>query len=245
MKLFGLIGFPLSHSFSKQYFLDKFQREKIEGCNFENFELARMDEVKKMIETHPDLEGFAITIPYKKKIIHYLYDATEEVKQMVACNCVQIKDGKLFGHNTDIIGFEKSLREHLLPRHSKALILGTGGAAHAVEFVFKKLGIDFLFVSREKIGRKDTIRYEQINENIMAQHTLIIHTTPLGTFPKVDECPAIPYSLITPQHYLFDLVYNPEKTLFLSRGEQQGATIKNGYDMLVIQAEENWKIWNS
>jgi shikimate dehydrogenase len=163
---------------------------------------------------------------------------------MQACNCVKIENGKLKGYNTDVIGFEKSFKPLLQPHHTHALILGTGGAAQAVEFVLQKLGIQYGFVSRTPKAIRATMHYDALDEGLMQQYTVIINTTPLGTYPDVDTCPPIPYHWLSPQHYLFDLVYNPEKTLFLTKGQQRGTLIKNGYDMLVIQAEENWKIWN-
>ena len=244
MKLYGLIGFPLAHSFSKKYFDRKFESEGIAGCNFENFELQSINEVQTMLHNNPSLQGFAITIPYKKLILPFLSQVTDDVKAMQACNCVKIANGKLFGYNTDTIGFEQSLKKHLLPHHSKALILGSGGAANAVEFVLKKLGIDFITVSRNKSNQNNVVSYDDLNKTIISQHTLIINATPLGTYPKVEEFPVLPYEFLTSNHYLFDLVYNPEKTKFLEKGEAQGATIQNGYDMLTIQAEKNWKIWN-
>lgn len=243
MKLYGLIGLPLAHSFSKNYFEKKFEEEAIVDCSFENFELQNIDEITTMLQRNPTMQGFAITIPYKKQILPFLFNSTDAVKQMQACNCVKIMEGKLYGFNTDVLGFETSLQKQLLPHHTKALILGTGGAANAVEFVLNKLGIEFLNVSRNATGSK-IISYNDLNEEIIQGHTLIVNATPLGTFPKVHEYPAIPYQYLTPKHYLFDLVYNPAKTIFLQKGEMQGAAIKNGYDMLTIQAEENWKIWN-
>jgi shikimate dehydrogenase len=245
MKLYGLIGFPLTHSFSKNYFMQKFESEGIEDCRFENFELDHINEVQTMLQHNPSLQGFAITIPHKKKILPFLTDSTADVQEMQACNCVKLVNGKLYGFNTDTIGFVQSLQKHLQPHHTKALILGSGGAANAVEFVFRKLKIDFLTVSRSKSTESNIVSYEDLTEEIMDQHTLIINATPLGTFPKVDEFPPIPYQFITSGHYLFDLVYNPDKTRFLEKGEEKGAAIQNGYDMLTIQAEENWKIWNS
>jgi len=245
MKLYGLIGFPLAHSFSKNYFTKKFEEGGIADCLFENFELASIDEVGAMLQQNPLLlQGFAITIPYKKKILPFLSSTTGEVKKMEACNCVKVIDGKLFGFNTDTIGFEQSLKKYLQPHHTKALILGSGGAANAVEFVLNKLNIGFLTVSRNKSRESNVIAYEDLDKAIISTHTLIINATPLGTYPKVEEFPPIPYQFITSQHYLFDLVYNPAKTKFLEKGEEQGAAIQNGYDMLTIQAEENWKIWN-
>ena len=245
MKLYGLIGFPLTHSFSKNYFQQKFEKEGINDCRFENFELDHINEMQTMLQQNPSMQGFAITIPHKKKILPFLSDSTPDVQEMQACNCVKIVNGKLYGFNTDTIGFVQSLQKHLQPHHKKALILGSGGAANAVEFVFRKLRIDFLTVSRNKSNQSNIVSYDDLDEALMTEHTLIVNATPLGTFPKVDEFPAIPYEFVTSQHYLFDLVYNPAKTRFLEKGEEQGAAIQNGYDMLTIQAEENWKIWNS
>ncbi len=245
MKCYGLIGFPLAHSFSKNYFIKKFEDEGIVDCSFENFELQHIDEVATMLLRNPSLQGFAITIPYKKKIIPFLSSMTDDVRRMEACNCVRVVNGKLHGFNTDTIGFEQSLKGKLKPYHTKALILGSGGAANAVEFVLNRLGIGFLTVSREASDKNNTVSYNDLDEGTMVKHTLIVNATPLGTFPKVDEFPPIPYQFLTASHYLFDLVYNPAKTRFLEKGEDRGATIQNGYDMLTIQAEENWKIWNS
>jgi shikimate dehydrogenase len=245
MKQYGLIGFPLSHSFSKNYFEKKFAAEGITNCTFTNFELKSIEEIEAMLAEQKELHGFAVTIPYKKKILHYLFDATDEVKQMIACNCVKIIGGKLYGYNTDVVGFEQSLVKKLQPHHTQALVLGTGGAAQAVTFVLKKLGIHFLFVSRDGVGKKNTIAYSQITPALLQHNTLIINTTPLGTYPNIQHYPSLPYDALTPKHFLYDLVYNPTQTIFLQKGLQQNATIQNGYDMLVIQAEENWKIWSS
>lgn len=245
MRLFGLIGFPLTHSFSKKYFDEKFEQEGIQDCAFENFPLKNIDEVRQLINEHPNLEGFAVTIPYKKKIIRFLDEGTDAVRQMVACNCVKIEDGKLKGYNTDVTGFEISFTKHLQPHHTKALILGTGGGANAVAYVLGKLGIDYLFVSRKKEIQPKTISYKALAEALFQDHTVIINCTPIGTFPDSEEYPKIPYHYVTPQHYLFDLVYNPAETMFLKKGAEQGATVCNGYEMLAIQAEENWRIWIS
>lgn len=243
MKLFGLIGYPLTHSFSKKYFENKFSEEQIKDCVFENFEITHVADFVNFIKQNPALQGFAITIPYKQQILPFLDSMTDDVKQMSACNCVKIENGKLLGFNTDVIGFEKSFTTYLKPHHVKALVLGTGGAAQAVIFTLKKLGIHYLSVSRNEVA--NGIVYDDLNESILSDYTVIINTTPLGTYPKTEEFPAIPYEFITPQHYLFDLVYNPPLTQFLLKGKEQGAIIKNGYDMLTIQAEENWKIWNN
>jgi len=243
MKLYGLIGFPLSHSFSKKYFEEKFANEGITNCRFDNFSLEKIEDVEAVLQLE-GLQGFAITIPYKKKILAYLHDATAAVKEMNACNCVKIIDGKLYGYNTDVTGFETSLKKSLQPHHQKALILGTGGAAQAVMYALRQLGIAFLSVSRTEQGG-NIISYESLTPAILQEYTLIINTTPLGTYPNVDDAPAISYEALTPKHYLFDLVYNPAVTKFLALGKAQGAIIQNGYDMLTIQAEANWSIWNS
>ncbi|HEX6913966.1 MAG TPA: shikimate dehydrogenase [Chitinophagaceae bacterium] len=245
MRLFGLIGFPLKHSFSSRYFTDKFAREGRTDCAFENFELKNIDEIRQVLAEHPNIEGLAVTIPFKKKIIRLLDEGTEAVRQMVACNCVRIKDGKLYGYNTDVLGFEASFRKWIQPHHQKALILGTGGAADAVAYVFRKLGIEYLFVSRSSDFRPMTIPYKALAQALFDDHTIIVNCTPVGTYPNISECPPIPYDYITPKHYLFDLVYNPAETTFLKRGAEQGAITSNGYEMLVLQAEENWKIWNA
>ncbi len=245
MREYGLIGYPLSHSFSQKYFTEKFLKEGIDDAVFHAFSIPAVTDVLDVLKQHPKLKGFAITIPYKKAIIPFLAEATPGVQQMGACNCVKIDDGKLKGYNTDVIGFEKSFIQHLQPHHTKALILGTGGAAAAVEYTLQKLGIGYAFVSRTADNEKNILGYADITGDLLLDYTVIINCTPLGTYPKTDEAPALPYQLLTAKHYLFDLVYNPPLTKFLQLGQQQGATIQNGYEMLVLQAEENWKIWNS
>ena len=245
MREYGLIGFPLSHSFSKKYFTEKFHRENITDACFENFSIPDIDEVKAMLKRHPLLEGFAITIPYKKLIIPYLDSISDEVKSIGACNCVKIKNGQLHGYNTDIIGFEKSFIKKLQPHQTQALILGTGGASLAVSFVLKKLKIEYHFVSRKADMKKGILGYNDLNADTLKEHTIIINTTPLGTFPDTDQAPEIPYNLITAHNYLFDLIYNPPLTRFMQLGLQQNCVVENGYEMLVLQAEENWKIWTT
>ncbi|MEO5945716.1 MAG: shikimate dehydrogenase [Chitinophagaceae bacterium] len=244
-QLYGLIGYPLSHSFSKKYFVEKFEREGFTNCRFENFPIQSIDELNSLLKEHyTSLKGLAVTIPYKQQILKFLDSATEIPPEMKACNCIKIDKDKLTGYNTDWVGFEKSFVGNLKSHHKKALVLGNGGAALAVCFVLKKLDIHYEIVSRN-IHDGSTLTYTDLTVNIVKEHTVIINTTPLGTFPSVNESPLIPYTGITTRHYLFDLVYNPEKTIFLKKGEEHGATIKNGADMLAIQAEENWKIWNS
>ena len=242
MKLYGLIGYPLSHSFSKKYFDEKFVQENITNAVFENFSIANINLLKNIL-LRKQLQGFAITIPYKKEIITFLNESNDVVKKINACNCVTIKNGKLFGYNTDVIGFEKSFIQQLKPYHTKALILGTGGAAAAVEYVLQKLNISYKFVSR--IKQENNFIYNELSEVVINEYTVIINATPVGTYPNVNECPSLPYELLTPQYYLYDLVYNPTETKFLRLGKEKNCTTKNGYDMLVLQAEENWKIWNS
>lgn len=244
MRLFALIGFPLTHSFSENYFTEKFAREGITDASFKAFSFEQINELKTILVTHKNLEGFCITIPHKKAVLDVLNDSTTAVKVVGACNCVRIKNGKLFGYNTDVLGFEQSFAPLLQPNHTKALVLGTGGASAAVIYVLNKLGITYRVVSREQNSELNYLQYEAIDALVMADYSVIINATPLGTFPKVDDAPKLPYQLLTPQHYLFDLVYNPAETKFLSHGKAQGATIKNGYDMLILQAEENWRIWN-
>lgn len=243
MRVFGIIGYPLTHSFSQKYFTEKFEQEHISDATFLQFPIENIDALTGVLLDHPNLKGFAVTIPHKKSVLQFLHDATDAVQEMGAANCILLKDGKLYGYNTDVVGFEKSFAPLLLPHHTKALILGTGGAAAAVEYTLRKQGITYKFVSRTK--NEDNLTYDELNEEVMQAYTVVINTTPLGTFPKVDEAAAIPYHLLTPRHYLFDLVYNPAETKFLRLGKEHGAVVKNGHDMLIIQAEENWKIWNS
>lgn len=245
MRRFGLIGFPLSHSFSPAYFSTKFNSEGYTDCLYEAFPIKSVEELTSLLADNPDLEGLNVTIPYKKDVLPFLHHRTKEVKQMGACNCIRIQNQMLTGYNTDVIGFEKSLLPHLTNAHSKALILGTGGSAAAVEFVLRKLQIAFLFVSRNTQKGSSNLTYNEISSSILNEYKLIINTTPLGMYPDIQQCPDIPYEYLTKDHYLYDLVYNPEETLFLKKGAEKGAITKNGSDMLVIQAEESWKIWNA
>ncbi|PVD54166.1 shikimate dehydrogenase [Terrimonas sp.] len=242
MKLYGLIGYPLGHSFSKKYFTEKFERQSLD-CRFENFAIENISLLPAIIERHPSLEGLCVTIPYKEKVLLYLSEMSPEVKAINACNSVKIKDGKLYGNNTDAIGFEQSLRQKLQPHHSSALILGTGGAAKAVEYVLKKLGITCSLVSRST--GDNVITYGSLTNELVSKTYLIVNASPVGTFPKDDAYPQIPYEAITERHFLFDLVYNPPRTIFLQKGEERGAAIQNGFDMLVNQAEASWEIWNA
>jgi len=242
MRHYGLIGFPLSHSFSQKYFTEKFLRENITNADFFNFSIPQIEDIQNIF-TDTKLKGLAVTIPYKKSVIQYIDETDEIVLRTAACNCIKIVAGNKKGFNTDVVGFERSFVKNLKPNHTKALVLGTGGASAAVEFVLQKLGIEYLMVSRK--ASEHTITYNDITADLLHTHSIIINCTPLGTYPGVTECPMLPYELLDTSFYLFDLVYNPPLTKFLQYGRDKGCTIQNGYDMLVIQAEENWKIWNS
>jgi shikimate dehydrogenase len=243
MRKFGLIGYPLGHSFSANYFREKFLREHIEGSLYSNYPIGDIQAITGLLQDS-ELEGLNVTIPYKQSVIAFLDEADRVVKETGACNCIRIKYGRLSGYNTDVIGFEKSLEEKLEDRDRQALILGTGGSSKAVGWVLKKKGIAFRWVSREKKGA-DQLTYEELDSEILKSYSLIINCTPLGMYPHTEACPAIPYQWIGKDHYLFDLIYNPAQTLFLQKGTAAGARIKNGTDMLAIQAEASWSLWNS
>lgn len=246
MKKYGLIGFPLTHSFSKRYFTEKFDIEKI-NSSYDNFEIDNINKFPQVIKNNPELVGLNVTIPYKEQVIPYLDELNNAAKEIGAVNTVKIKrtgsEIKLKGFNTDTYGFETSLKPHLKEHHKKALILGTGGASKALKYVLTKLGIEFISASIEEL-KANEIRYEDIDEQMLKERLLIINATPLGTYPKVDTSPNIPYEFITDKHLLFDLVYNPEVSVFLSNGQKNGATIKNGYEMLLLQAIKAYEIWN-
>ena len=242
MRYFGLLGYPLSHSFSQKYFTDKFIAEGITNCIYENFSVPEIALFKTILANQPALEGFNITIPYKRAVLAFLDSATDSVNKMGACNCVKISNGKLVGYNTDIVGFKQSLLPFIKPYHQQALILGTGGASSAVEYVLNELSIPYQFVSR--VATATAISYDMVSAIMLQSHKLIINATPLGMYPNVQDCPAIPYELLTPEHHLFDLIYNPAETKFLAEGKRMGASVQNGLEMLVLQAEESWRIWN-
>lgn len=242
MRRFGLIGYPLGHSFSKKFFSEKFQKEDIKDCVYETYPIASIEEFSGLLQTHPDLVGLNVTIPYKEKILGYLHEKSKVVSRIGACNCIHIRNSKLFGYNTDVLGFQQSLEKSFSKLPSRALILGTGGSSKAVEYVLKQLKIPYVFVSRKPSTHN--LSYEQLTPTIVRQSGLIVNTTPLGMYPQVVEAPPIPYEAIGEEHCLFDLIYNPERTLFLQKGAERGAQVQNGLEMLTIQAEESWKIWN-
>ena len=243
MRQFGLIGFPLSHSFSKGYFSNYFSTEKILDAQYENYPIESIDTFKSLWENNPSLLGLNVTIPYKKQVIPFLQYPSSVVQSIQACNCIRLYDGALYGYNTDVIGFEKSLLPSLKPHHQKALIFGTGGAATAVAWVLKKLGIAYQLVSRT--ASEGCIAYESLSPEVIEAHTLLIQTSPVGMYPNVDEAPNLPYEAITSKHHLYDLIYNPAETKFLTMGAAQGATTQNGLEMLHLQADASWEIWNS
>ncbi|GAB3432855.1 shikimate dehydrogenase family protein [Niabella aquatica] len=242
MDLYGLIGMPLAQSFSKKYFTEKFEKEHISNALYELFPLDNISLLTQLLASNPQLKGLNVTIPYKEQVLPFLHALSDEAREMAAVNCIKINKGQLKGFNTDAPAFKESLLPLLRPHHKKALILGTGGAARAVLYVLKGLGIEYAFVSRKK-GAGFT--YEELDRSVIEEYPLIINSTPLGSFPKVDTGPAIPYEYLGAQNYLYDLVYNPSRTLFLQKGAERGATVKNGYEMLVGQAELSWQIWNN
>ena len=244
MKLYGLIGYPLGHSFSKQYFTEKFERENLSGCFFEAFPIKSIDEFRDLLTANPALIGLGVTIPYKEQVLQFVDELSEEVKYIGATNSIKISNNKLVAYNTDIIGFEQSFKKELQPWNIKALVLGTGGASKAVQYVLQKLGIPFLVVTRNALLKDGYIQYAAMDDEIMQEYNVIVNCTPVGMYPSENAAPEIPYNLITKQHYLYDLVYKPAKTLFMKKGEEMGAVTQNGYEMLLIQAEASWKIWN-
>lgn len=241
--LFGLLGRNISYSFSRGYFSEKFEKENIKDSFYTNFDIPEITDFKKVIAEHPNLKGMNVTIPYKEAVIPFLDELDETAAAIGAVNTIQFKDGKLIGHNTDYYGFQKSIEPFINPEiHHKALILGTGGAAKAVLYVMQLLGIKATLVSRTP--QADQLTYSEISKEIIDQYQIIINTTPLGTFPKVDDKPNIPYEHLGKQHLLFDLIYNPATTSFLLEGKKQGAVTANGQSMLQLQAEKAWQIWN-
>jgi len=248
MRKFGLIGFPLEHSFSKNYFTKKFESEKLFDCVYHNYPIENIHQIRKIINDNSELIGLNVTIPYKQKVMEFLDAVDNEASEVGAVNTIKIvREQKRFhlqGFNTDIHGFEKPLLENLKSIHRSALILGTGGASKAVAYILQKHGITYHYVSRTP--KDDTIfSYNDLTTGLVKRHKLIINTSPLGMYPDITKCPAIPYEAIGPDHILYDLIYNPEKTLFLNNGEQKKATIINGLPMLYIQAEKSWEVWNS
>jgi len=245
-KQLGLIGYPLSHSFSKKYFDEKFQKLNLTDYSFDVFSIESVNQFPKLIQEHKNLLGLSVTLPHKETIIPFLDELDETAKEIGAVNCIKISNGKLKGYNTDALGFKQSLRPFLDVNHTKVLVFGTGGASKAVAHVLKKLNIDVWFVTRAKNhSLPNSFTYEELNEEIVSACKLLVNTTPVGMHPNENECLSLPYSAITPQHLVYDLTYNPTETLFLKKAKEQGALISNGYNMLCFQADEAWRIWTN
>ena len=259
MKKYGLIGYPLTHSFSKKYFTDKFAKEGYEDREYELYPLQNLSDLPELINDTHDLCGLNVTVPHKIGVMFYLDKIDPAARAIDAVNCIKIVNHqpveaffsgelssmkvRLEGYNTDAYAFEESLKPLLKKHHQKALVLGNGGASRSVTFVLNKLDISYKLVSRRAIGKQ--LLYKQLTADVMKERLLIINTTPLGTAPNIEGCPEIPYQLLTSKHLLYDLVYNPAETEFLKRGKEKGASIKNGLEMLHLQAEKSWEIWNS
>lgn len=246
MDKYGLIGYPLGHSFSKSYFNEKFENEGI-NAEYINFEIPTLDSLPEILASNPKLKGLNVTIPYKEKVISYLDSISPEARAIGAVNVIRVdhkgNDTYLKGFNSDVIGFTKSIEPLLERFHKKALILGTGGASKAINFGLKSLGLETVFVSR--FERPGTIQYSQITPDIIQEYNVIVNCTPCGMYPHIDECPQLPYEAMTSKNILYDLLYNPDETLFMKKGAQHGATVKNGLEMLLLQAFASWEFWHN
>lgn len=240
MEQYGIIGFPLTHSFSPFYFTEKFALEKLD-CAYDAYPIDSISQLPGLIKAKPELCGLNVTIPYKTAVIPYLDYISESAKEINAVNCVKIVEGKLYGFNTDHFGFTETLKPLLNKEMNKALVLGTGGSSKAVCYALSQLGIEYKLVSAS--GKGD-LSYNELTEEILQEHQLIVNTTPLGMFPETDQCPDIPYQFLSEKHMLYDLIYNPKETLFLLKGKEHKTAIKNGYKMLIAQADKSWEIWN-
>lgn len=245
MRKLGLLGRNIGYSFSRNYFAQKFKTEGLtHRFSYENFDLASTADFPEILKKNPELIGLNVTIPYKEEIIPFLDELSSSAEEIGAVNTIKILgNGTLCGYNTDYYGFITSLQPLLQPQHKKALLLGTGGAAKAVAYGLAQLGIQTLYVSRKK--HDNSITYNELTAEILSSHQILVNCTPLGTFPDTNVFPEIPFEFLTTDHVVYDLIYNPEKTTFLAKAEAQGATIKNGYEMLVLQAEKAWELWNS
>lgn len=244
MNKLGLLGRNISYSFSRAYFKEKFEKEEITNTTYENFDIESIDLFPSIINNTEGLKGLNVTIPYKQEVMPFLDKINKKAKAIGAVNTIKItKKGKLVGYNTDCYGFKKSLKPYLQPHHKNALILGTGGASKAIAYTFKKLGITYHYVSRKQ-SEGVSFTYDSLTKDIIKNHQIIVNSTPLGTFPNIENCPNIPYNAITNDHILFDLIYNPEETKFLKLGKVQQAITINGLNMLKLQAEKAWSIWN-
>ncbi|MFD0761026.1 shikimate dehydrogenase family protein [Lutibacter aestuarii] len=242
---FGLLGKNISYSFSRKYFTEKFQKLGLKPYKYYNFDIPEVEEFPFILyHKEHEFRGLNVTIPYKESVIKYLNKIESNAKEIGAVNTIKITDeNKLIGYNTDFYGFQKSIEPLLKTHHKKALILGTGGASKAVAYALKMMKIQYKFVSRKLAENR--FLYTQLNEDILKEYTIIINCTPIGTHPNIDDAPKIPYHYLSSNHLLYDLIYNPAKTKFLNEGEKKGAVIKNGLEMLELQAEKSWEIWNS
>ncbi len=246
MDKYGLIGFPLSHSFSISYFNQKFQDEGIDAV-YENYEISTIEALDEVLDSNPNLRGLNVTIPYKEKVMQYLDNISPEARAIGAVNVIRVthegKEIKLKGYNSDVIGFTKSIEPMLEKKwHKKALILGTGGASKAIDFGLRNLGLETVFVSRYE--RPGTIQYENITPEVVKEYNVIVNCTPVGMYPKTEVCPPLPYEAMDQHTILYDLIYNPDETLFMKRGSQYGAQTKNGLEMLLLQAFASWEFWH-
>lgn len=245
MEKYGLIGYPLVHSFSISYFNEKFKNENIDAV-YENYEIPTIEQFSEIIETNPELQGINVTIPYKEKVISYLDYISPEAREIGAVNVIKvIHKGKktiMKGYNSDVIGFTRSIEPLLEPFHKKALILGTGGAAKAIDFGLKSLKLETMKVSRS--DKPGTMRYDQITPDMMKEWNVIVNCTPCGMYPHSDECPNLPYEAMDDHTLLYDLIYNPDETMFMNKGKEHGANVKNGLEMLLLQAFASWEFWH-
>ncbi len=241
MDKYGIIGYPLGHSFSRAFFTEKFQREHIDA-EYVNFEIPSADMLPGIVQANPNLRGLNVTLPHKEAVIPMLNELSDEAKEIGAVNVIRVRDGRLKGFNSDIIGFMDSIRPLLKPWHQHALVLGTGGASRAIRVGLQRLGIEWTYVSRTPAPGRLT--YADLTSELMEHYQVIVNCSPVGMFPRVDACPDIPYQLLTGRHLLYDLVYNPQETLFLKRGAEHGAAVKNGLEMLHLQALASWRFWN-
>ena len=241
MDKYGIIGYPLGHSFSRAFFMEKFQREHIDA-EYVNFEIPSADMLPGIVQANPNLRGLNVTLPHKEAVIPMLNELSDEAKEIGAVNVIRMRDGRLKGFNSDIIGFMDSIKPLLKPWHQHALVLGTGGASRAIRVGLQRFGIEWTYVSRTPAPGRLT--YADLTPELMKHYQVIVNCSPVGMFPRVDACPDIPYQLLTDRHLLYDLVYNPQETLFLKRGAEHGAAVKNGLEMLHLQALASWRFWN-
>ncbi len=246
MDKYGLIGYPLTHSFSIGFFNEKFKSEGIDAI-YENFEIPSIEDFPEVVDTNPNLKGLNVTLPYKERVIAYLDFLSPEARAIGAVNVIKVshkgKDTQLKGYNSDVIGFTKSIDPLIKPYHKKALILGTGGASKAIDYGLQSLGLETVKVSRYE--HADTIQYDNITADIVKEYNVIVNCTPCGMYPNADECPKLPYEAMDSNNLLYDLIYNPDETLFMKKGMEHGAVVKNGLEMLLLQAFVSWEFWNS